>query len=68
MSSERSQLEIELNEGLKRTRFQLRSDIDELEGDAGAGVLQSGEVELRESELKNVLASISDLKEQVKGE
>jgi structural maintenance of chromosome 3 (chondroitin sulfate proteoglycan 6) len=46
----------------------LRSDIDELEGDAGAGVLQSGEVELRETELKNVLASISDLKEQVKGE
>ena len=32
------------------------------------GVLQSGEVELREQELKNVLASIDAVKEQVKGE
>jgi len=60
-------LEIELNEGLRRTRLRLRGDLDELEGDAGAGVLQSGEVELRQQELKNIVRSLERLSDQVAG-
>jgi len=61
-------LEIELNEGLRRTRLRLRGDLDELEGDAGAGVLQSGEIELRDQELKNIIRSIENLSQQVEGQ
>lgn len=68
ISSERSALEIELNDGLRRTRLRLRGDLDELEGDAGAGVLQSGEIELRSQELKNIIRSIENLSEQISGE
>ena len=65
-SSERNKLEIELTEGLRRTRLQLRGDLDDLEGDAGAGVLQAGEVELRNAELRNIVRSIEQLSDQIK--
>jgi structural maintenance of chromosome 3 (chondroitin sulfate proteoglycan 6) len=66
-STERSKLEIELNENLKRNRMQLRGDLDELEGDAGSGVLQAGEVELRDQELKNTISAIENLMTQIQG-
>lgn len=59
--AERSQLEIELTENLRRRREETRSKLDDLEGAAGAGVLQAGEVELRQSELKTINRSIAEL-------
>lgn len=38
-----------------------------LEGDAGSGVLQAGEVDLRKSELSNLIHSIETISEQVTG-
>ena len=67
MSTERSTLEIELSENLRRRRNELRSRLDDLEGDAGAGVLQAGEVELRNKELRNLIRSIEQLSDQVTG-
>ncbi|ORY24316.1 RecF/RecN/SMC N terminal domain-domain-containing protein, partial [Naematelia encephala] len=65
ISSERSKLEIELTESLRRRREELRGKLDELEGDAGAGVLQTGEVELRNKELRNLSRSIEQLSTQI---
>lgn len=45
----------------------LRGDLDELEGDAGSGVLQAGEVELRNQELKSTIESINEIKVQIEG-
>nr|XP_019012757.1 chromosome associated protein [Kwoniella pini CBS 10737]OCF51538.1 chromosome associated protein [Kwoniella pini CBS 10737] len=64
---ERNGLEIELTESLRRRREELRSRLDQMEGDAGSGVLQSGEVELRNTELRNLIRSIEDLSAQVTG-
>ncbi|EIW66746.1 hypothetical protein TREMEDRAFT_70024 [Tremella mesenterica DSM 1558] len=64
-SSERSKLEVELSESLRRRREELRRKLDDLEGDAGAGVLQVGEVELRNSELRQLIRSIEQLSDQV---
>ena len=50
-STERNQLEIELTENLRRRREELRGKLDDLEGDAGSGVLQTCEMELRNNEL-----------------
>jgi len=66
-SSERSQLEIELSESLRRRRDELRGKLDDLEGDAGSGVLQTGEIDLRNKELRNLIRSIERLSEQVQG-
>lgn len=66
-SSERSQVEIELTENLKRRREELRGKLDDLEGDAGSGVLQTGEIELRNNELRNLIRSIEQLSDQVQG-
>jgi len=66
-SSERSQVEIELTENLKRRREELRGKLDDLEGDAGSGVLQTGEIELRNDELRNLIRSIEQLSDQVQG-
>ena len=66
-SSDRSELEIELTENLRRRRDDLRGNLDDLEGDAGAGVLQVGEVDLRNSELQNLVRSIERLTGQVEG-
>jgi structural maintenance of chromosome 3 (chondroitin sulfate proteoglycan 6) len=41
--------------------------LDELEGDAGSGVLQVGEVESRQTELRNLIHSIEQLEDQVEG-
>ncbi|KAK4689553.1 structural maintenance of chromosome 3 (chondroitin sulfate proteoglycan 6), partial [Tremellales sp. Uapishka_1] len=65
LSSERNKLEIELTENLKRRREELRSKLDDLEGDAGSGVNQAGEIELRRNELRNLIASIESLTDQV---
>lgn len=59
--ADRGQLEIELTENLRRRREEIRSKLDDLEGAAGAGVLQSGEVELRKSELSTINRSIAEL-------
>lgn len=66
-SSERSQVEIELTENVKRRREELRGKLDDLEGDAGSGVLQTGEIELRNNELRNLIRSIEQLSDQVQG-
>lgn len=65
VSAERSGLDIELSENLRRRRDELRGKLDELEADAGSGALQVGEVELRNNELRNLIRSINDLTEQV---
>nr|XP_018262378.1 chromosome associated protein [Kwoniella dejecticola CBS 10117]OBR84536.1 chromosome associated protein [Kwoniella dejecticola CBS 10117] len=64
---ERNELEIELNESLRRRREELRSRLDQMEGDAGSGDLHAGEVDLRNTELRNLIRSIDDLSEQVSG-
>lgn len=68
ITGERNRLEIELTESLRRRREELRSRLDQMEGDAGSGVLQAGEVELRNTELRNLIRSIEDLAEQVTGQ
>ncbi|OCF72938.1 chromosome associated protein [Kwoniella mangroviensis CBS 8886] len=65
VTGERNRLEIELTESLRRRREELRARLDQMEGDAGSGVLQAGEVELRNAELRNLIRSIEDLSEQV---
>ncbi|WRT67771.1 uncharacterized protein IL334_004744 [Kwoniella shivajii] len=65
ISGERDRLEIELTESLRRRREELRARLDQMEGDAGSGVLQSGEIELRNNELRNLVRSIDELGEQV---
>ncbi|ORX40107.1 RecF/RecN/SMC [Kockovaella imperatae] len=65
VDTERSGLEIELTENLRRRRDDLRGSLDDLEGDAGAGVLQAGEVDLKKSELKGLVRSIQKISEQV---
>ncbi len=67
-SSERNQLEIELSENLRRNREELRAKLDDLEGDAGSGVFRTGEIELRNNELRNLIRSIEALSDQVTGE
>lgn len=67
VSSEKSNLDIELTESFRRRREELRGKLDDLEGDAGSGVLQEGEVELRNAELRNLIASIEQLGEQAAG-
>lgn len=47
--------------------MQLRGDLDELDGDAGSGLLQSGDIELRQKEMDNIARSIDDIKEQIEG-
>lgn len=66
-SSEKATLEIELTESHRRRRDELRAKLDDLEGDAGTGLLQIGEVELRQRELKALISSIERLSEQVEG-
>lgn len=68
VSSERNSLEVELTENLRRRREELRGKLDDLEGDAGSGILQSGEVELRNNELANLTRTIERLIEQITGE
>ena len=68
VSTERSGLEIELTESLRRRRDELRGSLDDLEGDAGSGLLQAGEVELRKNELKGLIRSSERLSEQVEGQ
>jgi structural maintenance of chromosome 3 (chondroitin sulfate proteoglycan 6) len=58
---------VELTESHRRRRQELRARLDELEGDAGSGVLQVGEVESRQNELRNLISSIEQLEDQVKG-
>ncbi|WVR06340.1 hypothetical protein IAU60_003371 [Kwoniella sp. DSM 27419] len=65
VTSERSRLEIELTESLRRRREELRARLDQLEGDAGSGVLQSGEIDLRNNELRKLVRAIEHLGEQV---
>ena len=60
-------MEIELTENLRRRRDELRGKLDDLEGDAGSGVLQAGEVDSRNGELRNLIRSIEQLGEQVQG-
>lgn len=64
---ERNRLEIELSENLRRKRQELRDKLDRLEGEAGNGELQSGEVELRRNELRNLVRDIEQLEEKVSG-
>lgn len=64
---EQGKLQVELSESLRRNRLQLRGDLDELEGDAGAGVLQAGDLKLREQELQNIKRSIDELNDQITG-
>jgi structural maintenance of chromosome 3 (chondroitin sulfate proteoglycan 6) len=45
-----------------------RSRLDDLEADAGAGVILSGEVELKKSELGNLERTIEQMQIQVEGE
>jgi structural maintenance of chromosome 3 (chondroitin sulfate proteoglycan 6) len=52
---------------LRRRRDEIRGKLDDLEGDAGSGVLQAGEVELRESEMRNLVRAIETLGEQIDG-
>lgn len=59
---------MELTESHRRRRDELRAKLDELEGDAGSGVLQAGEVELRQKELRNLVNAIERLSQQVEGE
>lgn len=66
-ASEKAALEIELTESYRRRRDELRAKLDDLESDAGSGLLQVGEVELRQRELKNLTSSIERLSEQVEG-
>ncbi len=61
-------LDIELSESLRRRRDELRGKLDDLEGDAGSGVLQVGEVELRNSELGNLMRAIERLTTEIDGE
>jgi len=67
-ASERNHLDIELSENLRRRRDELRDRLDDLEGDAGSGVLQAGEVDLRNSELRNLIRSIEQISNQVQGQ
>lgn len=67
-SSERSKLDIELTENLRRKRDELRVKVDQVEGDAGTGSLQAGEVELRDTELRQLIRSIEILSDQLKGQ
>lgn len=66
-ASEKSKLDIELSENLRRKREELRGKVDQVEGDAGAG-MQASEVAGKEAELKGLARSIEDLTAQVKGE
>jgi structural maintenance of chromosome 3 (chondroitin sulfate proteoglycan 6) len=66
-ASEKSKLDIELSENLRRKREELRGKVDQVEGDAGAG-MQASEVAGKEAELKGLARSIEDLAAQVKGE
>lgn len=65
VASERSELEIELTENLRRRRNQLRAKLDDLDGAAGSGVLNAGEVEQRKAELGSVSRSIDTLSGQI---
>jgi structural maintenance of chromosome 3 (chondroitin sulfate proteoglycan 6) len=65
---EKAELEVELTESHRRRRQELRARLDELEGDAGSGVLQAGEVESRQTELRNLVSSIEQLSDQAKGQ
>ncbi|WVQ96685.1 hypothetical protein IAU59_003791 [Kwoniella sp. CBS 9459] len=65
VNGERNRLEIELTESLRRQREELRARLDQMEGDAGSGVLQAGEIELRTNELRNLVRTIEQLGEQV---
>ena len=67
IASEKAELEVELTESHRRRRQELRARLDELEGDAGSGVIQVGEVESRQTELRNLISSIEQLEDQVKG-
>ena len=67
VSSEKRSSEIELTESLKRRRDDLRGRLDDLEGDAGAGVLQEGKIELRQTELESLIRSIDNLQDQIEG-
>ncbi|KAL7423161.1 Structural maintenance of chromosomes protein 3 [Cryptotrichosporon argae] len=64
-STERSELDIELTENLRRRREEIRGQLDDLEGDAGAGVLQAGDIELRRTELGNIVRAIEELSGQI---
>lgn len=64
---ERNRLEIELSESLRRKKQELRDKLDRLESEAGNGELQSGEVELRRSELRNLVRDIEQLEDKVSG-
>lgn len=66
-SSERSKLDIELTENLRRKREELRAKVDQVDGDSGSG-MQAGEVEGKDEELRQLIRSIDILAEQVKGE
>ena len=60
-------MEVELTESHRRRRDELRAKLDDLESDAGCGLLLAGEVELRQKELKNLISSIEHLSESVQG-
>ncbi|GMK53629.1 hypothetical protein CspeluHIS016_0102150 [Cutaneotrichosporon spelunceum] len=65
VASERSELEIELTENLRRRRNQLRAKLDDLDGASGSGVINAGEVEQRKAELNSVGRSIDTLSGQI---
>lgn len=64
---ERNRLEIELSENLRRKKQELRDKLDRLESEVGNGELQSGEVELRRSELRNLVRATEQLEDKVSG-
>ncbi|BEJ13833.1 hypothetical protein CspHIS471_0310070 [Cutaneotrichosporon sp. HIS471] len=65
VASERSELEIELTENLRRRRNQLRAKLDDLDSASGSGVINAGEIEQRKAELNSVGRSIDTLSEQI---
>lgn len=67
ISSERSQIEIELTESLRRRKDDTRRKLDDLEGATGSGVLQAGEVEAKQAEQRNLSRMIEELSGQIRG-
>lgn len=65
VAPERSGLEIELTENLRRRRNQLRAKLDDLDGASGSGVINAGEVEQRKAERGSVSRSIDTLSGQI---
>ncbi|WVQ82965.1 hypothetical protein IAT38_005101 [Cryptococcus sp. DSM 104549] len=65
VAGDRNRLDIELTENLRRRREELRGKLDQLEGDAGSGVMQTGEIEQRKKELRSLVRSIDSLKKQI---